>query len=300
MFAARPPQGLTPRGQLALVRAKGHAFTGSTDFLADSDNRARVAEYLADLARPYQRELSAELLAGSGTVLGHSYGELAGELIESICSPDEPVDLLILAFAVHDLRPGRQTAAYLSHRTPGAPMAFAICDQGSAAAFSGVRIASEYTASAGLHRALVVVVEQAALPYQCPVPLPARHQGVAMLLSADVTDQPSLTEVRQLAGVPAERVADVADAELAALTAGCHDVGLVLSNSLGAVWTAPAAKHVQTMPAGQPSTDVWRGLIEALAAGAAVPDLLVAADYDSDLRYLSLAGFRTGAGPSAS
>src|SRR5262249_21351882 len=38
-----------------------------------------------------------------------------------------------------------------------------------------------YAASAGLRRALLVVVEQAALPYDCPVPLPRQHRGVAML-----------------------------------------------------------------------------------------------------------------------
>src|SRR4029077_3226752 len=112
---------------------------------------------------------------------GQSYGDMAAELIGSAVRADEPVDLLVLAFSIHDLRPGRPGAAYLSHVTPGAPMAFAICDQGSAAAFSGLRIAGEYASSAGIQRALLIVVEQAALPYDCPVPVPAQHRGVAML-----------------------------------------------------------------------------------------------------------------------
>jgi hypothetical protein len=53
------------------------------------------------------------------------------------------------------------------------------------------------------------------------------------------------------------------------------------------------------MPPGQPSTGVWWGLIDELGAGADPPDadppdLLVAADYDPDLRYLSLAAFDAG------
>ena len=52
--------------------------------------------------------------------LGQSYGEMAQVLIGSVVSADEPVDLLILAFGVHDLWPARQTAAYLSDVTPGA------------------------------------------------------------------------------------------------------------------------------------------------------------------------------------
>ena len=66
-------------------------------------------------------------------------------------------------------------------------MAFAICDQGSAAAFSGLRIARAYASSAGVRRALLIVVEQAALPYGCPVPLPSQHRGVAMLYAPDAS-----------------------------------------------------------------------------------------------------------------
>ena len=161
---------------MPLVGAQRRVFTGSAQFLADPANRARVAEYLTDMARPYAVEVSA-----AGTALGHSYGEMAEPLIAALVPPDEPVDLLVLAFSVHDLRPGRQTAAYLSHVTPGSPMAFAICDQGSAAAFSGLRIAREYASSTGVRRALLIVVEQAEIPYDCRAQLPSQHRGVAML-----------------------------------------------------------------------------------------------------------------------
>ena len=182
MFVARPPARPPLRRDLHLVRAVRRTFTGPAEFLADPANRARVGEYLADMARPYGREVPPDLLGEPpAPALGHSYGEMAEALIGPAGMAGEPVDLLVLAFSVHDLRPGRQTAAYLSHVTPGAPMAFAICDQGSAAAFSGLRIAREYASSAGIRRALLIVVEQADLPYGCPVPLPAQHRGVAML-----------------------------------------------------------------------------------------------------------------------
>jgi hypothetical protein len=63
------------------------------------------------------------------------------------------------------------------------------------------------------------------------------------------------------------------------------------------VWTASAARRVRVMPPGQPSTDVWWGLIDELADDKD-PDpasLLVAADYDPHLRYLCLTAFDTGA-----
>jgi 4-hydroxymandelate oxidase len=174
VFVASPPS-ITVRTGLPLIRAERRVFTGTAEFLDDPANRARTAEYLTDMARAYGRDGPASVAAGQ------SYGEMAEALIGSVVSADEPVDLLVLAFAVHDLWPSRQTAAYLSGVTPGTPLAFAICDQGSAAAFSGLTIAREYAASAGVRRALLIVVEQAEMPYDCAAPLPLRHQGVAML-----------------------------------------------------------------------------------------------------------------------
>src|SRR5689334_3534905 len=148
---------------------------------------------------------------------------MAQALIAPAVSADEPVDLLVLAFSIHDLRPGRQTAAYLSHLTPGTPMAFAICDQGSAAAFSGLRIAGEYAASAGVRRALLIVVEQAALPYDCPVPVPAEHRAVAMLYGDGdgAASAARVAGVRQHPCVPPGEAAGLAAAGLAQLAAGC-------------------------------------------------------------------------------
>ena len=332
MFVARPPATPPRRPDLHLVRAVGATFTGPAEFLADRGNRARVGEYLADMARPYGREVPAALFGEpSSPARGHSYGEMAQALIGPAVLADEPVDLLVLAFSVHDLRPGRQTAAYLSHLTPAAPMAFAICDQGSAAAFSGLRIIDAYASSAGIRRALLIVVEQADLPYDCPVTLPVQHRGVAMLYADGAMSQPQARQpqarqpqarqpqarqsqarqpqarqsqarqpqarvsgMRQHPGARPGDVAGLADADLAELAAGHREVSLVVSDPLAATWTAPAAGRVRVMPPGQPSTAVWSGLIDELTGDAGHPDLVVAADYDPGLRYLSLTAFETG------
>ncbi len=294
MFIACPAASPSPACDLQLIRAARRAFTGPAQFLGEPANRARIAEYLTDMAGAYAREVPADLFGEPPSPeLGHSYGEMAEALIASAVSPDEPVDLLILAFSVHDLRPGRQTAAYLSHLTPGAPTAFAVCDQGSAAAFTGLRLARAYAASAPVRRTLLIVVEQAALPYSCPAPLPSRHQGVAMLYGDCAAPRARVVGVRQRAGVAPGHVADRAAADLADLASGHHDVGLVLSDTLAAEWTSPAAQSARVMPPGQPSTGVWWGLMDELAGKAGRPDLLVAADYDPGLRYLCLTAFET-------
>jgi hypothetical protein len=313
VLVARPPAGPPARHELHLVGATRRTFAGPAEFLAEAGNRARVGEYLADMARPHGLHVPATLFSAPPSAdLGQSYGEMAQALIEPLVPADQPVDLLVLAFSVHDLRPGRQTAAYLSHLTPGAPTAFAICDQGCAAPFSGLRIAREYLASAGMRRALLVVVEQAALPYPSSVPVPAQHQGIAMLYGdaiatggngavpsgAGAVAQARVAGVRQHPNVSAAAVADLAGADLSELAAGQDQVGLVLSDAAAAVWTTPAAARVRVMPPGQPSTGVWWGLIDELS-GEAGPGLVVAADYDPQLGYLCLTAFdRSPAAPS--
>jgi hypothetical protein len=194
----------------------------------------------------------------------------------------------VLAFSVHDLRPGRQTAAYLSHVTPGSPMAFAVCDQGSAAPFTGLRILREYTATAGVRRALLIVVEQAALPYDCPAPMPSRHQAVAMLYGQGQSPRAHVTEVCQHPGVPPDRVAELAARESARLMTGHPQAKLMLSDSLAAAWPGFTDWPVRVMPAGQPATGVWWGIVDELSATGDAYALLVAADYDPGLRYLCL------------
>jgi len=115
VFVARPPLVPSCPADLHLVRAGRRTFTGPARFLDDSENRARVGEYLADMGRPYGRDVPVSLFGEPPFPgLGHSYGEMAAAVIGSVVPTEEPADLLVLAFSVHDLRPGRQTAGYLS------------------------------------------------------------------------------------------------------------------------------------------------------------------------------------------
>src|SRR2546430_11888237 len=122
---------------MRLIRTERGTFPGPARFLADKGNRADIAAYLADMTRPFGTEPRP-------TLSGHSYGEMATALVAAIVPAAEPVDLLVLAFSIHDMWPGRAAATYLSHICPGTPMSFAICDQGSAAAFTGLRVIRDY------------------------------------------------------------------------------------------------------------------------------------------------------------
>lgn len=253
---------------MRLVRAGRRAFTGNADVLADDEHRAQVTDYFADLARPFG-------LAPVAGLSGHSYGEMAGALVAEVVPATEPVDLLVLAFSIHDVWPGRATATYLSHLCPGTPMSFALCDQGSASPFTGLRVMRDY----GVRRALLVVVEQASLPYESTAATPLEHRGVAMLYEDGKGSR--VTDVRQYPDVAPEAVPGSALLAMAELSAGHPGVRVVLSDSLAAVW--PDRPDHTRAQAGQPTTGVWWHLAEAQEGSVLV------GDYDPELRYLCFA-----------
>ena len=280
MYTGGPPS-TDEADPLRVTRAGRRAFAGMSDTVFDPELRV----FLGDLVRPYGLPLRDDLLTEGA---GHSYGEMAERLILDTVSPDEPVDLLVLAFGIHDVRLGRSTAAYLSDVCPGQPMAFAVCDQGTAATFSALRLIGEYGRSGTCRRALLLVAEQSALHYRPPVPVevPDRHVAVAMLCEHSTTGAP--TVVRQHADVPPRLAGALLADEVAAVSAGRTDVTLVLGAGLrGFDHTYLADRTVHAL-AGQPHTGPWWELAGGLADWRAEGRLVLLAEYDPALRYLSL------------
>jgi hypothetical protein len=254
---------------MRLLRAERGSYTGPAAFLADDDRRAEMAEYFADMTRPFGTE-------PDGGLSGQSYGEMAKALVAATAT--EPLDLLVLAFSIHDMWPGRATATYLSHLCPGTPLSFAICDQGSAAPFTALRVIRDSRP----RRALLIVVEQATLPYACAATPPVADRGVAMLFGDDTGAR--ITDLRQHQDVAPGAVAELASLQVKELSAGYRRVRLVSGAALAMAWPGHPGDSV---PAGQPATGPWWHIGEALTGAA---DLVVVADYDPDLRYLCLVG----------
>ncbi|GAA1762475.1 2-hydroxy-acid oxidase [Luedemannella helvata] len=269
--AAVPPRH---RGALYVNRAERRIFEGDCEFLRSPHHRAAIGTYLSDLLRPHGLDLKEDLLA-AGT--GHSYGEMGAALIGSIVGPDEPVDLLVMAFAAPDVRPGRATATYLSHVCPGNPQSFAICDQGVAAAYTGLRLVREYVGSGGCRRALLLIVEQATLHYEAkgPAAVPARHAGVALLC----TGQPTPGGAGRLGAVRVHT--QVGPEQVPGLLAGLAGAATLVTGT--GLDPADVPADARPAPAGQPLTGAWW----ELAGGQP----MVLADYDPTLRYLCTATF---------
>ena len=235
--------------------------------------------YLTDLAATHGLALREEAL---GT--GQAYVELAAPVVDAVTSADEPMDLLVLAYGVPDVQPGRNLALRIADRCPGDPLAFAICDQGPAAAFTALRLIAEYARTGTSTRALLVVAEQSVVPYPltAPAPVPDRHAAVALLFESD----PSPVEVRGHPALPPEAVGAVLAADIAELTGARDGVTLVLGSGVDSARDARDASVSDVLRAvpGLPYT----GLLARLADGEP-GRLLVLADYDPTLGYLCVA-----------
>jgi hypothetical protein len=253
---------------LRIAAAERRIVSGNSALAGDPALRG----YVADLTGPYGLAVRDDVLEAGA---GHSYGELVEPLITALAG--EPVGLLVLAYGIHDVRLGRATATYLSSRCPGEPLAFAVCDQGTAAVFTALCMIEAYAVTGDHQRALLLVAEQPALQYEPagPAPIPDRNAAVGLLLESGpgphgirVSQHPSL---------------DFDDAvEIVAKESAGHTV--ITGRNLH-----PAVESlvdgVRPAPDGQPYTGVWWELAGALAEGKPV----LVAEYDPELRYLCVA-----------
>ncbi|WP_328917647.1 MULTISPECIES: hypothetical protein [unclassified Streptomyces] len=278
-------------------RAVRLAFPGHAALADDAVHTERLRVYLTDLLRPYGLGLDPDAAA----LGGQSYGEMGEALIRLAVPAGESVDLLVLAYSVPDITPGRATTTYLSHVCPGGPMAFAVSDQGAGGAFTALRLIRAYAEAGESRRALLLVVEQPSLPYDpgVPVAVPAGAYGVALLFGEP---GPGERPVR-LGPVTTHTRSDPAAlaTALGTLDGTPEPVTAVVGASLAEQATAlPGVERVVTADAGRPGTGVWwelaGELTEEPADPSAAPGRLVLAEHDAGPRQLSLAAFDIGAG----
>ena len=320
MYTTVPPgvgDAAEPVDRWGIRRAVRLAFAGPSSLAQDQEHTARLDVYLTDLLQPHGLALNPGALAPRG----QSYGEMAEALIELAVPAGEGVDLLVMAYAIPDISPGRATTTYLSHVCPGRPMAFAVSDEGTAAGFTGLRLIREYARTGGLRRALLLVVEQAWLAYDPGVPaaIPSGHSGVALLFGdgagegiGEIVGEPgdsrtATLDASQMSGVTglpgvvgaSEPVATVGSVRVRAgagersPSAEIEGLGEAQTVILGAVLKAEAdalagRAEVVLASAGRPYTGVWwelAGALEADSAGARI----VIADADPDLGFLCTA-----------
>ena len=268
------------------------------DEQADSARHPAYRTYLTDMVRPFGLAVHTEALSEGR---GQSYADMAGALIPEVTAEDQPVDLLVMAFAVPDVAPWRCTTSHLSLLCPGGPMAFAVSDCGTTAAFTGLRLIRAQAVGPSSPRALLIAAEQAAVNHELPVPAaaPARHAAVA--LRFDRAGPGLVDSVRLRSGVTRSEAAGLLATGLAELSAGHDDVtviaGAELAESAQSSAALPVAAEVIVAPAGQPCTGVWWEVAGRLAGWAARGQRVVIADYDPLPGSLCLAAIDVASPP---
>lgn len=266
---------------LRVTRAIAAGFDGRSEASLHPDLRT----FVGDLVRPYGLPLREDLLTEGA---GHDFGQMAEGLLGKALPAGEPADLLILAFSSPDVRPGAPAALHLSRHCPGQPTAFAVCDQGSAAAFTALRIAAAHHRTGGCRRAVIVLAEQSALHYEAPEPvdLPEQHRAVVLVCEENAGEG---LRVRQQAQPDRSQA-------LRSVLADHRELGreatLLLAADLAAA-APPTDSHdtpgaVGTARPGQPFTGVWTLLADRLAQRPEAGGPLLVADHDRRLGRLSI------------
>jgi hypothetical protein len=253
VYRSSPPTLGTGTPPLRISGAARRVF----DDQADAARRPAYRAYLTDMVRPFGLAVHAEALDEGR---GQSYGDMADALIAEVTTEDQLTDLLVMAFAVPDVTPWRCTAAHLSHRCPGNPMAFAVSDCGTTAAFTGLRLIRTQAVGPSSPRALLIITEQAAINHELPVPasIPARHAAVA--LRCDRAGPGLVNSVRLRSGVTRSEAAGLLATGLAELSAEHDNVTVIAGAQLEQTALSAAVEVGATVivaSAGQPCTGVW-------------------------------------------
>jgi hypothetical protein len=142
------------------------------------------------------------------------------------------------------------------------------------------------------------VPEQSALHYEpaSPVELPVQHTAVALLLEASPVGHPQPIVVRQHADVSPRLAGALLADDVAALSAGRSDVTLVLGGGLAQFGHTYLADDTVLAPPGMPYTGPWWELAGGLDQWRAGGRLVLLAEYERALGYLSLSAVDLGAG----
>lgn len=282
--ATAPAPGPGAVGPLRLADAVSIDFTADSPTAHDPDLRV----FVGDMVRPYGLPLDEDQLRAGA---GQSYAEMGEAVINALVGPDRPVDVLIEVFASPDVQPGRAASLHLSTFCPGRPFAFALSEQGSAGAFSALRLVRSYLAGEGFERALVIVLEQPALHYLPPDGTPLAQRATAVGLFWERTADLALTLPGDTVGLTAqEAYAQVAKAvaELPGIGTGTHSEPLLLLGAGLADLGEPAGAETLHARPGNPYTGLWSALAESLPRIRAEGRDVLLAEYDPLLGYLNL------------
>ena len=291
MFATGPLTAGDLNGdgrQLRVHSAAGRTFDELTGQVVNPALRG----YVADMTAPYGIAVRDDLIEQG---VGHSYGEMCAPLLAELVSEERPADLLVLATGIPDVRLGRATATYLSWHCAGAPLAFAVCDQGLLAAFTALHLIDGYARTGGCRRAVLLVAEQPTLLHELPVPTPVPDRAAAVGVVLEPDGPRGALSTRRHTNLTEHDVAEVLAAEVARLSGGRSKPTVLLGACLAEVTAdRSVGGDVQVCRENQPFTGIWLELSHSLSGWQESGAQVLLAEYDPTLGCLFSATVRCG------
>ena len=274
MYRTTAPTLTRPAGARTLGLARVVRTRVAPDRVLDDEFSLR---HFTDLTSGYGVSLRPDVLTAPGT----TFTALTRSLHAAL-EPLGPVELAIVAHATPDLDCRLAAATYLAEAVPGAPLSFSVSDVGRCAPFAALRIATDYATRHGYSRALVVIADQATLPYEVD-DRPAGDAGVALLL------EPGGAPL-SLVHTPGVAVADLPGAiaaGLASLVGPDEPVAVVAGAGIDPELVRRGGT-VRSASAGYPCTALWEGLAGSL-------ERVVLVEHDPETGDLGMAA--VGEGP---
>jgi hypothetical protein len=269
------------------VTAFAHRRFGEGTHRIDDDFSIR---HFTDLTDGYGVTYRPDIAERSG---GNSFTSMATELLGALAPLPGPVGLAVVGHTTPDVDCRYAAATYLSEVLPGGPLCFAVSDSGRCTPFATLRLAGDYADRHGHEYVLVLLADQATLPYETGAPPendPVGDAAVALLLGrGDPAGDAGGHIVRHVAGVAETDLASVLRQQCASLPVPVTVLagpGVDPERHL-----PPRGARIERVPAGYPCTGLLGALAELPADGRDGPVLLV--DHDAatgDLGLLMITG----------
>jgi hypothetical protein len=280
--ADRVPGESLPTGPLRLGRPEVRVFPARPRPPEPGEDEVPM---LTDLLAGLGLRIDLEQYARGG---GNSFSRMSGELLDGLDRPLPPLDAVVLAYHLPDLRVTEAAGCYVAGRFPGEPAVFSVSEQGVGAPFTALRILHGMRLSGGLRDGAVLVLDQTTSLYRDADVHDAGVRDCTVLLRTDAADGDAGCELDFLDEEP---VTDPTDA--LRLTAARFPRARVLAGRMLADRVDPRARDelgIVEGPRRHLCTSAWA----ALAQNWPPDRYTVVADYDPHAGRLFQAGLRPG------
>jgi hypothetical protein len=260
---------------LGLARIAHRRFGSGTSRIDDEFSVRHFSDLTTGHGVAYRGDIAA----------GNTFTTMAMELIDAVTPADGQIELVIVAHTTPDLDCRLAATTYLSHALPGCSLVFAVSDGGAATPYTALRLAGYYAGRHGYQCVLVLLMDQATLPYDIPPDsLPAGDAAVGILLRRT---SPTGLAFRQSTGVMAADLPAAVEATLAAMTEPDEPVAMIAGAGVDPDRDLPECDDViWCAPDGFPCTATWEGLAGQI--GTRVAGRIVLVDYDRRTQDLSV------------